>query len=104
MGSCNLPPCLRNRLLTKLVFSELGVLGVLYTVPVDLEELNAGYRWILESRIDKQGGEEVSPLLVEIMLKIILCSYHLHGFLCSADITQESISGDRREICHRLCG
>ena len=56
--------------------------------------------WILESRIDQQGGAEVSPLLVELLLLRILSSAHPHGFLRSVKITQESKSGVGRDICH----
>ena len=43
-------------------------------VPVDLEDLDARDGWILEISIDQQGGTEVAPLLVEILLSSILCS------------------------------
>ena len=52
LGRCNRPPCLRNRLLSKSVHSALGVLGLSVSVPLDLEDLDSRYRWILESRID----------------------------------------------------
>ena len=87
------PPCLRNRLFPKLVHSALGVLGVLDPVPVDLEEFDARDGWILEIRIDQQGGTEVIPLLVHPLLSHILSSAHSHGFLRSVDIIQESSSG-----------
>ena len=103
MGLCNHPPCLRNRILSKLVHSAHGVLGMSDAVPVDLEDLDARDGWILESRIDREGGVEVAPLRVELLLMSILCSSRLHGFLCSVEIMQESRSGARREICHELC-
>ena len=103
VGCCNCPPCLRNRLLPKSVHSSFGVLGVSDAVLVDLEDLDARDRWILESRIDCEGGAEVSPLLVELILAIILCSSRLHRFLRMVDITQESRSGGGREIFHELC-
>ena len=42
----------------------LGILGMSDAVPVDLEYLDLRYGWILESRIDREGGVEVAPLLV----------------------------------------
>ena len=56
VGRCNRPPCLRNLFFTKLVHLELGVIGVLDLVPVDLEDFEARDGWILERRIDQQGG------------------------------------------------
>ena len=56
VGRCNCPPCLRNQLFPKLVHPALGVLGVPNSVAVDLEELDARDGWILENRIDQQGG------------------------------------------------
>ena len=53
VGRCNCPSCLRNRLFPKLVHPALGVLGVPNLVAVDLEELDARYGCILESRIDQ---------------------------------------------------
>ena len=41
MGRRNCPPCLRNRLLPKLVHSALGVLGVADMVTVDLKGFDA---------------------------------------------------------------
>ena len=73
-------------------------------VTIDLEDLDARKGWILVIRIDCEGGAEVSPLPVKLLLAIILCSYRLHRFLGSADITQERRSGGRREIFHKLCG
>ena len=55
---------------------------------VDLEELDARDGWILESRIDRQGGIEVDPLPVQPLMLHILSSAGLHGFLCSVEITQ----------------
>ena len=43
-------------------------------VPVELEDLDVRDGWILESRIDPEGGTEVAPLLVELLLASILCS------------------------------
>ena len=110
VGRCNQPPCLRKQLLTKSVHSELGVLGVSDAVTVDLKDLDSKDGWILESRIDIEvgaevaGGTEVDPLLVEPLLARILCISRLHGLLQSVDIMQESRSGGRREIFHKLCG
>ena len=73
-------------------------------VPVDLEDLDARCGKILESRIDREGGSEFAPLLVELLPMSILCSYRLHGFLRRMDITQESRSGGGMEILHELCG
>ena len=56
MGRFNFPPCLRNRFFSKSGHLALGVLGVPHAVAVYLEELNARDGWILESRIDQQGG------------------------------------------------
>ena len=97
-------PCLRNQLLPNLVHSALGLLGVTYSVPVDLEDLNVMDVWILESRVDRQGGVEVCPLLIELLLSCILISSRPYGFLSRMDITQEIRSGGGREICHKLCG
>ena len=93
---CNCPPYLRNRLFPKSVHLALGVLGVPNTVAVDLEELYMRYGWILESRIDRQGGTEVGPLPVQPLVSRILSSTISHGFLSSVEITQESSSGGRR--------
>ena len=93
VGCCNLPVCLRKRLLPKLVHLALGVLGVSNAVPVDLEDLHARDGWILESRIDLEGDAEVTPLLVELLLASILCSSRSYSFLCSMEITQKSRSG-----------
>ena len=73
-------------------------------VAVDLEELDTRDGWILESRIDQQGGAEVGPLPVQPLLSRILSSASLHGFLRSIEIMQESSSGGRREICHEPYG
>ena len=72
-------------------------------VASDVEELDARDGWILESRIDRQGGTEVGPLLVQPLLSHILSSAGKHGFLRSVEITQESSSGGGREICHERC-
>ena len=64
MGRCNRPPYLRNRLFTKALHLVIGILGVPNPVAVDLEELDARDGWILEIRIDQQGGTEVGPILV----------------------------------------
>ena len=71
MGSCNIPLCLINRLLTKSVHLALGVLGMSDAVPVDLEDLDARDRWILERSIDPEGGAEVATLPVEILMMSI---------------------------------
>ena len=64
VGRCNSPPCLRNRFFPKSVYPAIGVLSVPNAVAVDLEEFDARDGWILESRIDRQGGTEVGPLPV----------------------------------------
>ena len=51
------------------------------------------FRVRYESRIDQQGGTEVSPLLVQPLLPHILSSAHPHGFLNSVEIMQERSSG-----------
>ena len=99
VGRCNLPRCLRNRFFPKSVSLALGVLGVPNSVAVDLEKLDARDGWILESRIDWQGGTEVGPLPVQPLLSRILSSADLHGVLGSVEITQESSSSGGREIC-----
>ena len=104
VGRLNRPICLRNLLLPKLVHLALGLLGMSYTVPVDLEYLDARYGWILESRIDIEGCAEFSPLLVELLLARILCSSQSRGFLRSVEITQESRYGDGRKDFHKICG
>ena len=71
----------------------LVVLGVPEPIEVDMEEFDARDGWILEIRIDQQGGTEVIPLLVHPLLSHILSSAHSHGFLRSVDIIQESSSG-----------
>ena len=103
VGRCNFPPCLRNRFFPKLVHPALGVLGVPNSVGVDLEKLDARDGWILESRIDQQGGTEVVSLPVQPLLSRILSSYGLHGVLRSVEITQEISSSGGREIYHELC-
>ena len=65
------------------------------TVPVDLEDLDTRDVCILESMIDCEGGAEVAPLFVELLLASIWCSSCLYGFLLSVDITQEIICGGR---------
>ena len=72
-------------------------------VAVDLEELDARYGWILDSRIDLQGGTEVGPLTVQPMMSCILISVGSHLFLRSVEIIQEISSGDGRDICHKPC-
>ena len=74
MSRCNCHPCLRDQLFPKSVHLALVVLGLTDPVYVDLDELDARDGWILESRIDKQGGTEVSPLLVQHLLSLILSS------------------------------
>ena len=98
VGRCNRPPCLRNRLFTKVVHPMLGLLVVPNLVAVELEELDTRDGWILESRIDRQGGTEVGPLPVQPLLSRILSSAGSHGFLCRIEITQESSSGGGRDI------
>ena len=56
-------------------------------VVVDLEDIDERDGWILESRIEKQGGTELVPLLVQPLLSRILSSAGWHGFLHSVDIT-----------------
>ena len=56
VGNYNYPPCLRNQLFPKSVHKALGVIGVPNAVAIDLEELDVGGVWILESRINQQGG------------------------------------------------
>ena len=56
VGCRNWPPCLRKQLLPKSAHLAFVVLGVSDAVPVDLEDLDAKDRWILESRIDLEGG------------------------------------------------
>ena len=73
------------------------------TVTVDLEELDVRDGWILESRIDQQGGTEVVPLTVQLLVYCILSSFGSNGFLRSLDITQESSSVGGREIYHEPC-
>ena len=81
VSRCNRPPCLRNQILPNLVHLALGVLGVTDSVLVDLGGLDARDGWILESRVDQQGGGEAGPLLVELLLLRILSSAHLRGLL-----------------------
>ena len=76
---------------------------MLNAVVVNLEGIDARYGWILDSRIERQGGTEFVPLLVQTLLSHILISAGWHGFLHIVDITQESSSGGGREICHELC-
>ena len=72
-------------------------------VVVELEDIDARDGWILDSRIERQGGIEFVPLLVQPLLSRILSSAGWHGFLRSVDITQESSSGRGREIFHEPC-
>ena len=102
VGCRNHPPCLRNRLLPKLVHSTLGVLGVMDTVPAEFQDVNARGGRILESRIDLEGGAEVTLLLVYPLLTRILCSSLSHGVLRSVEITQESRPGGGMESCHEI--
>ena len=68
-------------------------------VTVELEDLDARDGWILESRLDQQIGSEVGLIMVELLLfSSILSSARSHGFLRSMEITQESRSGDKREL------
>ena len=73
------------------------------SVALDLEELDVRDGWILESRIDQQGGIEVGPLPVQPLLSCILSSSSSHGFRNSVDIMQESSSRGGRRICHKPC-
>ena len=72
------------------------------SVAVDLEELDARDGWILENRIERQGGTEVGPLPVQPLLLRILSSSGLHCFLRSVEITQERSSRGGRDIYHEL--
>ena len=72
-------------------------------VAIDLEEINVRDGWILEIRIDRQGGTEVSPLPLQPLMSRILISSSLHGVLRRVEITQESSSGGGGEICYRPC-
>ena len=56
VGHCNSPPYPRNQLLPKSVQAALGVLGMSNLVPVDLEDFDTRYGWILDISIDQQGG------------------------------------------------
>ena len=85
VGHFNHPSCLRNRFFLKSVHPVLGVLGVPNVVAVDLEELDARDVWILESRINRQGGTELGPLPVQPLLSHILSSSGLYGFLRSVE-------------------
>ena len=64
-------------------------------VPIDLEDFGERGRWIFESSIDQQGGAEVIPLFLKLLMSRILSSYHSYDSLCSVDIMQEisSITG-----------
>ena len=64
----------------------LVVLGVPDPIEVDMEEFDARDGWILEIRIDQQGGTEVGPLLIQPLLSHILSSAGLYGLLHSVDI------------------
>ena len=66
------------------------------SVAVDLEELDARDGWILESRIDRQGGTKVGPLPVQPLMLRIFSSPLSHGFLHSVEIRQESRFGGKR--------
>ena len=73
--------------------SQVGPLGAWSTgvsdaVTVDLEDLDAMDGWILESRIDCEGGAEVTPLLVELLMDSILCISRSYRFLRSVEIVQ----------------
>ena len=108
VGRQNHPPCLRNRLLPKSVHSALRVMGVTDSVPVDLEDLDVRDGWILESRIDRQGGAEVVPLLVDLMLsRILSCPLARIPVQCG-DHTRKKIQrreGDLPQTVRlRVCG
>ena len=89
------PPCLRNRLFPKLVHLALGVIGVTDSMAVELGEFDERDGWILESRIDQQGGVEVGPLPIKPLMSRILSSTGSYGFLVSVEITQKFSSGGR---------
>ena len=72
-------------------------------VDIDLEDHNARDGWILESRIERQGGTEVGPLPVQPLLSRILSISGLHGFMFSVETVQEISSGGGREIFHKPC-
>ena len=88
----------KKHIFSKLVYPALGVLGVPNAVAVNLEEHDERDGWILEIRIDQQGGTEVSPLPVQPLMSRVLISAGSHIFLRSVEIMQESISGSGREI------
>ena len=67
-------------------------------VPVELENLNSRDGLILEIRIDCKGDAESKTLLVEILLESIMCISLSNVFLRRVEITQESRSGDGRQI------
>ena len=48
---------------------------------VDLEDIDTRDGWILESRIERQGGIEFVPLMVQPLLSHILSSAGWHSFL-----------------------
>ena len=73
-------------------------------VSIYLQYLESREGWILESRIDQQGGTEVYTLLVQHVLSCILSSACLHGFLQNVDITHETICGGKYIILHELRG
>ena len=56
VGCCNHPLFLRNQLFPKSVHLALGVLGVTDPMVVDLDQFDVRDGWILDSRIDQQGG------------------------------------------------
>ena len=72
-------------------------------VPIDLEDIDARDGQILENRVDQQGGAEVSPLLVELLLSHILSSSNLHSFRCRVEIIHESCCGGEVQRYHRNC-
>ena len=73
------------------------------SVAVDLEDIDERDGWILDSRIDQQGGTEVGILPEQPLMSRILSSASLHIFLRNVDITQEISPGSRREIYHESC-
>ena len=97
------PHAREKKIFLKSFHPVLGVPGMTDLVDVDLEESDARDGWILESRIEKQGGKEVSPLPIQPLLSRILSSALLYGFLRSMEITQEISSGSEGEIYHEPC-
>ena len=68
-----------------------------------MEKIDVRDGFILEIRIDQQGGTEVVPLSVQPLVYCILSGAGSRGFLRSVEIMQEISSGSGREICHEPC-